>query len=312
VIKKNPGTLTALILNAHRPVEIPPAPTKQDGTIDSTFQLRWYRQHFFDNFDLASDALIRLPQPIYQQKINEYLDKLYAPIPDSVEKGINLIVSKAKPNQETYKYAVWMCVIKYQQPEIMGMDEVYVDLFDKYFKSGEMDFWANDKLKSSLKEQADRIRKSMIGRTGDNLIMQDKDLKPRSMYDIKNKYTILFIFDPDCGHCRQETPVLVDFYKKDKQKFDLEVFAVSTDTSMAKMKKFMEEFKTPWITVNGPRTYVGPYSDHYDANTTPSLYILDNKHKIIGKKIPTDKLGDFFIHYEKVEKMKTTGNRPLN
>ncbi len=37
---------------------------------------------------------------------------------------------------------------------------------------------------------------------GANLIMQDAEFKPRSMYDIKNKYTVLFIFDPDCGHCK--------------------------------------------------------------------------------------------------------------
>jgi hypothetical protein len=57
-----------------------------------------------------------------------------------------------------------------------------------------------------------------------------------------------------------------------------------------------------WITVNGPRTYVGPYQDLYDAITTPSLYVLDSKKKIIGKKIPADKLEEFLIHYEKFQK----------
>ena len=54
----------------------------------------------------------------------------------------------------------------------------------------------------------------------------------------------------------------------------------------------------------GPRTYVGPYQDLYDAITTPSLYVLDAKKKIIGKKIPADKLEDFLTHYEKFQKEK--------
>jgi thiol-disulfide isomerase/thioredoxin len=154
----------------------------------------------------------------------------------------------------------------------------------------------------NLKEHADRLRRSLVGKTGANLIMQDASFKPRSMYDIKNRYTILFIFDPDCGHCKTETPKLVSFYNK--KKFDVEVYAVSADTSMAKMREYIKEMNMKWITVNGPRTYVGPYQDLYDANTTPSLYVLDSKKKIIGKKIPVEKLDEFLTHYEKFEKLK--------
>jgi peroxiredoxin len=220
-------------------------------------------------------------------------------------KGVQTVVSKAKKNQETYKYAVWTCLLKYQQPEIMGLDEVYVNLFDLYFASGEMDFWVNDKMKQNLKDHADGLRKSLVGKMAPNLIMQDANFKPRSMYDIKNKYTILFIFDPECGHCKTETPKLVSFYNR--KKFDVEVFAVSADTSMTKMRNYIKEMNMKWITVNGPRTYVGPYQNLYDAKTTPSLYVLDERKKIIGKKIPAEKLDEFLTHYEKFMKEQTSG-----
>ena len=299
IIAKHPKTITAKLLKATRAVKVPDPPKLPNGKIDSTFQLKWYRQHFFDNFDLADDALIRLPRPFYQEKIYEYLDKLYLPNADSISRAIDFIVSKSKSNQETFKYSVWMCVVKYQQPEVMGLDEVYVNLYDKYFKDGQMDFWVNATLKKNLKEQADRFRRSLVGRQGSNLIMLDQDLKRRSMYDIKNKYTIIFIFDPDCSHCKEETPKLVNFYNTNKKKFDYEVFAVSADSSMAKMKKYITDMKMPWITVNGPRSYVGSYQDLYDANTTPTLYILDEKKKIIAKKLPVEKIEEFLSHYEK-------------
>jgi hypothetical protein len=304
IIAKHPQTLTAKILKANQPVKIPDAPKKSDGTIDSTFQLRWYREHFFDNFDLAEPGLICLPRPLYKEKINEYLDKLYAPQADSITKATEKFIAKAKKNQETYKYATWMALLKYQQPEIMGLDEVYVNLYDKYFGSGEMDFWVNEKLNKNLKDHADRLRKSLVGKQGANLIMQDANRKPRSMYDIKNKYTVLFIFDPDCGHCKEETPKLVSFYNK--KKYDVEIYAVSADTSMQKMRDYIKDMHMPWITVNGPRTYVGPYQDLYDALQTPSLYILDQKKKIIAKKVPADKLEDFFAQYEKFQKLKSS------
>ena len=305
VINQHPGTLTARIFKANKPIKIPDPPKKADGTIDSTFQLRWYREHFFDHFDLADDALIRMPRPIYQEKINEYLDKLYAPQADTLKKALNRIVSKAKKNQETYKYAVWVSVLKFQNPEIMGLDEVFVHLNDTYFASGEMDFWANDQMKKNLKDHADRLRKSLIGQKGANLIMQDINLKPRELYDIKNKYTVLYIFDPDCGSCKKETPKLIDFYNK--KKFDVEVYAVSADTSMVKMRDYIKEMNMKWITVNGPRTYVGPYQDLYDANTTPTLYVLDNQKMIIGKKIPAEKLEEFLIQHERIQRLKSSG-----
>jgi peroxiredoxin len=302
IMAKNPGSITALLFKSNQPVKIPDPPKKSDGTIDSSFQLRWYREHFFDNLDLTNEAIVRMPRPILKEKINEYLDKLYAPQADTLTKAIDRLLAKTKGNQETYKYAAWIILVKYQQPEIMGLDAVYVHVFDKYYASGEMDFWVSDKMKKSLKEFADRLRKSLIGKTGPNLTMLDENLKSRSLYDIKSRYTVLYIFDPDCGHCKEETPKLVNFYNKNKSRFDVEIFAVSADTSMAKMKDYIKKMNIKFITVNGPRTFVGPYQDHYDAITTPSLFVLDNRKKIIAKKIPAEKLEDFFVQYEKFQK----------
>ena len=200
VIRKHPGLLTTRILKATRQIEIPEAPKKADGTIDSTFQYRYYRKHFWDNFDLADDALIRMPRPIYQEKIKEYFSRLVPPVADSVSAEIDRLALIAKANQETYKYFIWMNVIEYQTPKVMGLDAVFVNLIRKYFNSGQMDFWINAKMKSTLKERADQMGLSLIGMTAPNLIMQDKDLKTQDLHAVasKKKYTILFIFDPDC------------------------------------------------------------------------------------------------------------------
>jgi len=303
-IEKNPTTVTARLFKTTKQIQIPDPPKKANGSIDSTFQLRYYRAHFFDNFDLSDEALIRLPQPLYSKKVAEYLDKLFIPQPDTVMKAINGLVAKAKKNQETYKYMVFVLINKYTTPEYMGMDEVFVLLYDQYFANGQMDFWANEKYKKNLKDHADNLRKSLVGRVASNMIMQDANLQPRSMYDIKTKYTILYFYDPDCGSCKKETPVLVDFYTKNKAKFNVEVYAVNSDTSMAKMRNYIKDMNMKWVTVNGPRTYLSSYYDSYDATTILTLYVLDDKKKIIGKKIAAAKLEDFLTNYEKVVKAR--------
>lgn len=306
IIEKHPATLTARMLKMTRRVEVPPAPKKADGTIDSTFQLRYYREHFFDNFDLGDPALVQLPHPYYQEKMNEFLDVLFLQTPDSLMVAIDGMAAKAKKNQDAYKYLIWTAVYKYQKPGIMGLDEVYVRLIDKYFLTGEMDFWVTPAFKKQLKDQADKLRYSLIGKTGANLSMQDQNFQQKSLYDIKKKYTIIYFFDPDCGHCRAETPKLVQFYNKEKDKFNIEVFAVSADTSMQKMRGYIKEMKMGWITVNGPRSYTGHYSKSYYAETTPTLYVLDDKKKIIAKGLPAEKLEEFFNNYERFLKRKAT------
>lgn len=307
VIEKYPTTMTARIFKVTKQINIPDPPKKADGSIDSTWQFHYYRDHYFDYFDLADDALLRLPKPFYVEKVKEYLTKLFVPQADTITQAIVNLANKAKKNSETYKYLVWNCLYNYQNPEIMGLDRVYVNLYDKYFATGEMDFWIQAKTKQSVKEYADKLRGSLVGDVGRNLMMQDANLQPRSLYDIKKKYTLIYFFDPDCGHCREESPKLVDFYNKNKTKLDLEVFAVSIDTSLQKMKDYIKEMKMTWVTVNGPRSYVGPYSKFYYAETTPTLYILDEKKKIIAKKPPVEKLGDFFQNYEKFKQKTAAG-----
>ena len=299
LIEKHPTTLTGRLLLSQQSIPVPDPPKKADGSIDSTYQFRYYRAHYFDNFNLADDALIRMPKPVYREKLYDYLDRLVLQQRDSLFKAIRELAAIAKPNQETYKYLVFQALIHYQQPKIMGLDEVFVDLYDTYYATGEMDFWVTKDIKKNLKEYADKIRLNMLGKVAPDLKMQDSNLQMRSLYDLKKRYTILFFFDPECGHCKQETPKLVEFYNKYRTKYDLDVFAISSDTSMAKMRNFIKEMKTPWTTVNGPRTYVGPYNKLYWVESFPTVYIIDEKKKIIARKLSVENFETFFSNYEK-------------
>lgn len=305
IVERFPKTVTARLLNMNYPVQIPDPPKKADGSIDSTFQLRYYRQHYFDNFGLGDEVMLRQQKIVYWDKVKDYLDKLFIQQPDSIAKAIDNLVFVAKNNPTTYKYLVWKCIANYQNPEIMGLDQVYVHLIDKYIATGEMDFWLDKKTIQNLKDHANKLRRAPIGSMAPNLIMQNERLQPKSMYDLKNKYTILYFFKPSCGHCREETPKLVSFYSSNKNKFDFEVFAVSTDTALTEMKDFIKEMKTPWITVNGPRSYIKThFMELYYAELTPTIYIIDRQKKIIARKLGVDQLDGFFNNFEKMMNLK--------
>ena len=292
-IESNEGFLVSDLLKAQQKVEIPKElrENRQAGFL-------YYKEHFWDNFDVTNDALIRLPEPLYKNKVEEYLDNLFIQSPDTLIPAIDNLITKAKTNAETYKFLVWNLTVKYQTPKYMGQDPIFIHLYDDYFATGEMDYWANESLKKNLKERADQLRKSQIGMKAPNMIMLDQNLIRKSLYEVPNKFTVLYFYDPDCGHCKKETPKLDAFYKSTK--YDVEVFAVSADTSMAKMKKYIKDFDLKWISVNGPRTVTPQHNQLYDANTTPTIYILDEKKKIIAKKFPDSaKIEEFLDEYVK-------------
>jgi thiol-disulfide isomerase/thioredoxin len=301
IIAAHPDKLLTRIFLANKRADIPEA---KEGVDSKEFGYWYLRNHYWDNFDLADGAFLRLGRPIFKDKVEDYLDNMLIQDPDTIMSEIKKMANAAKKNQDAYKYLVWTVTLKYQNPTIMGLDEVFVDLYDVYFKSGEMDFWANDQLKKNLKERADQLRLSLVGNPAPNMIMMDQNKQMKSLYGIKNKYTVIYFFDPDCGHCKKETPVLNSFYQDTK--FDVEVFAVSADTSMVKMQKYIKDMNLNWISVNGPRTSTGSYHNSYDAMTTPTIYVLNDKKKIIAKKIPAAKLEDFLTQYEKVQLTKVS------
>jgi len=292
VIKSHPESFMATVFKAQQRERLPEA--EAESNPDAAFE--YYKSHYWDNFDLSDPMLLRLNQPLYQEKLETYFDNLVIQRPDSIIGEIDRLAQKASANEETYKYFVWYMTIKYREPRIMGLDEVFVHMNDTYFASGKMDYWANAQLRKNIQDYADRLRNSLIGNKAPELIMQDENLDKRSLYDIDSKYTVLYFFDPDCQHCKLATPVLDALY--DSHKFDMEVYAVSTDTSMVKMKDYISTMGLDWTTVNGPRTFTKPYYELYDALTTPTFYILDEDKNIIAKKLPVERIEEFLQRYE--------------
>ncbi|MEM1408973.1 MAG: thioredoxin-like domain-containing protein, partial [Bacteroidota bacterium] len=307
VLNSHPESVLATIMKANRRLEIPDPPTTKNSKEGSEWQYRFYREHYWDSFDLGDPTLLRLSQPIYRKKVEEYLDRLVVPDPDSINTTISKMVETAKRDLDTYKYLVWTTTIKYQNPEIMGLDKVFVYLYDTYFASGEMDYWANDQLKKNLKERADQLRSSLIGMPAPNLIMQDQHLQKKELYSLTNDYTVIYFYDPDCGHCKKETPKLKEFHEATK--YDVGVFSVSADTSIVKMNDYIATMNiSEWTNVNGPRTYTVNYQKVYDAMTTPTIYVLNKDKEIIAKKIPAARLEEFIGQYERVAEARKNQN----
>ncbi|MCK5846509.1 MAG: redoxin domain-containing protein [Bacteroidales bacterium] len=283
-IKEHEGSLFSKVLLASQEPEIPTElPLNEDGTPDSTFIYRYYKEHFFDNFDFADERLLRTP--IYASKIERYFKKVIVQRPDTLIKETIAIIEKAKPNKETYKYTIWYFTYQVETSKIMGMDAVFVALGKKYYLTGEA-YWVSEGTMKRMTKRINTLDRLLVGKPAPNLIMQDTNMQLKSLYDIKANYTLIIFWDPDCGHCKHEVNSLKRWYDENADKYGLQIFSVCSDTSVVKWKKKIHEYKIyDWVNVDGPRSLTENYHDLYDIISTPTIYLLDDKKKIITKRL---------------------------
>lgn len=304
-IENNQGTFMAAFIKASQDPVIPESPKLANGKPDSLFPYRYYKAHFFDNLDIGDARLLRTP--LYHQRLDQYFTKMILQSPDTVIKETNLLLPMVSKSGDTYRYFIWYLTNYTERSEIMGMDKAFVYLVDNFYTNGKMDFWINKTVKENLSKKAKKLTNVLIDAIAPELIMLDTLMQPVSLHGVKAKLTLLFFWDPTCGHCKKEVPKLVDFYNKEHEKIDLKVFAVCSDTNMAEMKKYIRKSKMNFINVNGPRTYTPNYHDLYDIYSTPVFYLLDENKRILAKRLMTDQLVTFIERYLKNEKQGQYG-----
>jgi thiol-disulfide isomerase/thioredoxin len=298
VIKENNGNLLSVLVKAMLPVEIPPITVPQGSkNPDSTKWIMSYvynKNHFFDNIDINDERLIRTP--ILQARLNTFFTNVLIQSPDTINKEIDKLIDKVKGNYKVFQFVSVYLFNHFRESEIMGHDAIVVKLADDIYLSGKAD-WVSDEFKDDLRKQVERIRPNLIGKKAVNLIMDSYKGIFVSLDDIDKDFTILYFWEPDCGHCAEATPTLKAYYEKAKNS-GVEVFAVCTTADKAKWQKYIEENKLEWINGWDPerRTNFGYY---YNVESTPMIYILDRNKTIIAKKISVEDIGSFIDNYRK-------------
>ena len=296
IVAKYPDSFTAFMINAMKEPEVPEPPVLSNGRKDSTFGYRYYKAHFWDGSDFTDDRLLRTP--VFHNKLKKYFDNVVIQNPDTIIREVDAMIEKTRSNPEMFKYLVWFSTYRYENPEFMGFDKIFVHLVDTYYVTGQTT-WITKTVNDNIIKKANKIRPLLIGQVAPNMIMLDTNNKIVSMHSVTANFLLLLFWDPDCGHCEKEIPVIKEFYDKDKDKYGVEVFAICSDTSLVKWKNSIRKKKMNWINVDGPRTLTGDYHDQYDIISTPVIYLLNEKKEIIAKRLPADKVEGFIENYIK-------------
>ncbi len=282
----HPKSILAALLRINREIDIPDFPRDENGNVlDSAFQYKYYKAHYFDNIDLNDARLIRTN--FLHQKINYYFEKMILPAPDTIIKESRALLDGVT-DTEMFKYLLQSIFNKYNSSNIMGMDKVVVFFGDYYYLNGRTP-WADPEWLEKLRKRVEELRYNSVGNQAVELKLYTVDDEQRTLSSVNAEYTIMFFFEPSCGHCKKATPKMKELADEYWSK-GVEVFAVYTQTNKEEWTKFIEaQGLENWINVWDP--YNQSYFRHYyDISSTPSIYLLDRHKKILAKRIDVDTL----------------------
>jgi thiol-disulfide isomerase/thioredoxin len=293
-IKEKQGTFVAKLINASLEPEVVPAPKLPNGKPDSVFVINQYKKSLLDRIDWADERMGR--SPFVEKTIERYFSELVIQDPDSLIVEGDKLIARTKNTRDMRRYVIYKLAATYESPTILGTDAFFVHLAEKYY-AGEATLWDSVSVRR-LSERANILKPLLVKRPFPNSVLTDSTGRTKSFNDIKANYTVVYFYSPDCGHCRDSAPKLVETHSK-IQALGAEIVAVPVYRDKETWMKFVREFKMQKL-VNLYDSYsVVDFKNKYDTQTTPMVYVLDKDKKIIARRLPTDKIEDFLNFIEK-------------
>jgi hypothetical protein len=305
-LQQNKNLFVSKLIKATFDPEIPAykrvVKTKKDSADLYQYQYAFYKKHYFDNIDLNDDRFIRTP--FLQRKIEKFFEDLVVQESDSIRKEADILL-KPIQNADVRKYVIYKIASTYENHNVVGTDAAFVHMAEKYYL-GEPALWDTSTVRR-MKERVQVLKPLLIGKRIPNMFLTDPQGKLIQLHTTGGNYTVMFLYDPDCSHCKEETPKLLAQQAYFKSK-GIQVFAASIVREMDLWKKFIAEFKIQsWINgidihkniKTGKEEYFTDFRNTFDVYSTPIVYILDKNKRIIGKRIPVDKIQEFIEFTEK-------------
>ncbi|MBK7407042.1 MAG: redoxin domain-containing protein [Saprospirales bacterium] len=262
---------------------------KADGkTMDTSRQVYLYRTKFWEGVDFQDERLLRTP--VIANKLKRYITELTPQNADSINAATKFLVDQLPLGSEYFKYITNYIALYYDpgKTPVMDPNAIFVFIAQNYFTQDKA-FWTDSIQVAAIQKRAAEQQNSLVGGKGPDVKAKDPTGKLRSIYEIKSPYIIVYMYNPECEHCIEETPQLVRFYREWKPK-GVEVFGIAIETDEAKWKNFVAKNGMDWINVFDP-TNRAIYATYFVDNT-PELYVLDPDRTIIAKNLKPSQVAE--------------------
>ena len=298
IMAKDGEGLLGTLLKAMREPEVP----KNDpaAKTDSLFAYKFFKAHYWDGVNFYDERLARTP--FFEARLDKYFEQLVFPNADSVNKELDWMLGYASINEEMQRFLLLKFVNRYLNQKYMWEDAVFVHLFEKYFSQKTYP-WLTEQGKKIITDRAYSLMANITGNPAANIELKDVNDKSISLYDIQSPFMVVTIWDPTCSHCKEMVPKLDSAYQATWKAMGVKMFAMAkeTDGNKETWLSFIKQHKlTDWTHVyyskeeEKKRVEAGipGYSQLYDVQSFPTVYLLDKDKRIIAKKVTLEQINE--------------------
>jgi thiol-disulfide isomerase/thioredoxin len=298
IVAKDGNALLAILLKAMKEPEVPE--NDPAAKTDSMFAYKYFKKHYWDGVNFYDDRLVRTP--FFESRIDKYVEQLVYPDADSVIKELDYMLGYASINEEMQKFLLLKFVNRYLNQKYMWEDKVFVHLFEKYFSQKNYP-WLTDAGKKTITNRAYSLMANILGSEASDVELPDTSGKTTKLYSLQSTYTLVVIWDPTCSHCKEIVPKLDSAYNAKWKGMGLKFFGLAreTDGKRSDWINFIHDHHlNEWTHVyyskeaDQARTGAGipGYTQLYDVQSFPTLYLLDKDKRIIAKKLTLEQIDE--------------------
>ncbi|MCT4602021.1 MAG: redoxin domain-containing protein [Marinifilum sp.] len=248
------------------------------------------KDHYFDHVNLTDSRYLRTP--ILKKKLDFFYEQILVQSPDTIVKESVKIIEQARPDSIFFQYLTQYALNYAVKSKVMGMDAAFVSLAKKYYLSGQAN-WADSTLMANIRERVIKTQFNLLGMKSQDLLMQTPEGEYVRLHEVEAPYTVLYFWEPDCGHCKKVTPRLKTEILDQYREKGLEVFAVCTQDQKEMWENAIHDYDIyDFINCYDPQFQTN-FRIFYDVYSTPTMYLLDKDKKIIAKRLDIDNLKVF-------------------
>jgi len=253
------------------------------------------RDHYFDLITFKDQRLLN--SPVITRVFMEYLGLFRDPLLNQSQQedrfiiAINQIMEAASDDPKIYDFTLNFLVDGFQR---FQMEKVLVHIAENFIEGG-----CETDSKKLLQKRLEGYEKMAPGKKAPDILNLDQNGNQIRLYDIDRDYTLVLFWASWCPHCAVFLKQLSIWYPN--KPIDLDVFAVSIDSSRFAWEERIMMDNYPWINIFSGAGWDGKAPREYNVYATPTMFLLDREHKIIAK--PTT-FREFRKEIEEIEARK--------
>ena len=247
---------------------------------DRQLSYQYYKDHFWDNCQLNDSSLYG--NQAYANRIDAFFDKVVAPLPDSINAEIDKLIGKIS-NKDVRDFTLWYLLGKYEHPEYMTHDQVFIHLADHYFLVDDSIEGLNEANRFFIATQSGNLKRLALFQKTPELCLRNTKGQYIETQSIETDYLILFFYDHECEVCQAEAKDLKDLVQRHNG-----IIVLAVD-----MNYDFQPIDESFINVSAISSRGLDPTDAYCIENTPLIYVLDQEKRIIAKKIKAEQIGLF-------------------